>query len=164
MICFYDDDNIIFIKKTTTPYNDICPICLDQLLFLESSPEENEIEEKMIILRCGHGYHKNCIYHMLDYGEEKCGICRKTIVFQQHSFFIMIFFSFCRGLFSSHEKILLFCLTLYFSFTGFFFLFLVSNCVKLSSSQQQRQHDMNTTNLSCIECLRQLFNNSRIDP
>ena len=158
MICFYDDDHITIIEKTI-PYNDICPICLDELLFQQSS-DENKMDT--IILRCGHGYHKDCIYHMLDYGEEKCGICRKYVMFPKHSLFIICLFSFCRGIFSSHEKILLLCLTLYFSFTGILFLFLVSDCVTISNQQSQQRYSA-INNVSCIECLQRLLNNSRME-
>ena len=48
---------------------DLCPICVDQL------------ESRVVRLLCGHQYHRECLWDMLNNFSNECAMCRGEIAF-----------------------------------------------------------------------------------
>ena len=47
----------------------ICSICLEPFI----------LQDKVIILKCKHGYHEDCIKHWFENGNRTCPMCRENI-------------------------------------------------------------------------------------
>jgi len=69
------NDGSVFCKEHQCKYihSDICNICLNEQL---SSPES--IENKLIFLKCGHMFHKECISEWL-IRKDTCPCCREIL-------------------------------------------------------------------------------------
>lgn len=55
---------------------DECPICLDNIQKCDT-----------VKLKCGHIYHKKCIYEYVNYGYSHCCLCMKEFKLMKHLIF-----------------------------------------------------------------------------